>query len=40
MIPILININKENLMIFNENPIYKNWNNSIENFHLLNYILA
>ena len=40
MIPILININKENLMIFNENPIYKNWNNSVENFHLLNYILA
>ena len=39
MIPILININKENLMIFNENPIYKNWHNSTENFHLLNYIL-
>ena len=39
LIPILINTNKNKLIIYNENPIYKNWNNNFKNFHLLNYIL-
>ena len=39
MIPILINVNEENLMIFNDNPFYKNWNTTSENYYLLNYIL-
>ncbi len=39
LIPILINTNNENLMIFDENPIYKNWNKDNKNYHLIKYIL-
>tara|TARA_Y100000590_G_scaffold444235_1_gene574745 strand:- start:1029 stop:2108 length:1080 start_codon:yes stop_codon:yes gene_type:complete len=39
MIPILINVNEEKLMIFNDNPFYENWNTVSGNHYLLNYIL-
>ena len=38
-VPVLIN-NKENeLIYFEENPIYNNWRNYKKKYHLLNYIL-
>ena len=37
--PILINRNQDEIIYFGENPIYKNWNNFNEKYHLLNYIL-
>ena len=38
-IPIFINLNNDNLLLFDENPFYKNWNNKKENQFLLKYIL-
>ena len=38
-IPIIIDNDKRETQIFNENIIYKNWNKNKKNFHLLNYIL-
>jgi len=38
-VPVMIDINNNNLTMFNENPIYKNWNKDLESFHLINYIL-
>ena len=38
-IPIFINLDEKSLMLFNENPFYKYWNNNSENQFLLNYIL-
>ena len=38
-IPIIIDDDKRETQIFNENIIYKNWNENVKNFHLLNYIL-
>ena len=38
-IPIIIDDDKRETQIFNENVIYKNWNENVKNFHLLNYIL-
>ncbi len=38
-VPILINTEKNELVYFGENPIYKNWQNNKKNYHLLNYIL-
>ena len=38
-IPIIIDDDKRETQIYNENIIYKNWNKNIKNFHLLNYIL-
>ena len=38
-IPIVIDDDKRETQIFNENIIYKNWNQNIKNYHLLNYIL-
>ena len=38
-IPIYINLEKESVLLFNENPFYKNWNYEKENYYLLNYIL-
>ena len=38
-IPIFINLEEDSLLLFNENPFYKNWNYKKENFFLLNYIL-
>ena len=39
VLPILINRNQDEIIYFGENPIYKNWNNINEKYHLLNYIL-
>ena len=39
VLPILINRNQDEIVYFDENPIYKNWNNFNEKYHLLNYIL-
>ena len=39
VLPILINRNQDEIIYFSENPIYKNWNNFNEKYHLLNYIL-
>tara|TARA_B100000965_G_scaffold360207_1_gene340788 strand:- start:476 stop:1549 length:1074 start_codon:yes stop_codon:yes gene_type:complete len=38
-IPIFINLEEDSLLLFNENPFYKNWNYEKENFFLINYIL-
>jgi len=38
-IPIFINLEKNNLLLFKENPIYKNWNYEEQNHFLLKYIL-
>ena len=38
-IPIIIDHNKIDTQIFDENIIFKNWNENIKKFHLLNYIL-
>ena len=39
LLPVVINTEKNELVYFVENPIYQNWNNFNERFHLLNYIL-
>ena len=38
-IPVFINLDGESLLLFNENPFYKNWNYENENHFLLKYIL-
>ena len=38
-IPVLIDKNKSGIEFFNNNQIYKNWNNRINNHNLINYIL-
>ena len=38
-IPVYINLYEDNLLLFNENPFYKNWNYEIQDHFLLNYIL-
>ena len=38
-IPVLIDKNKSGIELFNNNQIYKNWNNRINNHNLINYIL-
>ena len=38
-IPIYINLEKDSILLFNENPFYKNWNNEEDKHFLLNYIL-
>ena len=38
-IPVIINENKKELLVFSENKFYDNWNNSNKNFHLIEYIL-
>tara|TARA_Y100001958_G_C21244273_1_gene573429 strand:- start:499 stop:1572 length:1074 start_codon:yes stop_codon:yes gene_type:complete len=38
-IPVFFNIEKNNLLLFDENPFYKNWNNIEENQFLINYVL-
>ncbi len=38
-LPILINRNQNEVIYFDENPIYKNWNSFNKKYHLLNYIL-
>ena len=39
LVPILINSEKNQLLLFSENTFYVNWNKSNENYFLLNYIL-
>ena len=39
LIPILIDNNKKQILLFSENPFYINWNKSNKKYHLLNYIL-
>ncbi len=39
LIPILINNEKKQILMFSENPLYTNWNKSKKKHHLLNYIL-
>ena len=38
-IPIIIDESREDLLIFSDNKIFNDWNNHIEKFHLINYIL-
>ncbi len=38
-VPILIDENKNDLTIFNQNPVYENWNKIEERFYLINYVL-
>ena len=38
-IPIFINLNEDSLLLFDENPFYKYWNNDGKNQFLLKYIL-
>ena len=37
--PIIIDENKKDLLIFNDNEIFKNWNKNLEKNHLIEYIL-
>ena len=39
LIPIIIDLEKENLFLFSENDFYNKWNIENENFHLLEYLL-
>ncbi len=38
-IPILINESNENLLIFNNNKVFDNWNSDLKSHHLIEYIL-
>ena len=38
-IPIIIDENKKDLLIFSNNKIFKEWNNLTQNYHLIEYIL-
>ena len=38
-IPIIFDENKNEILIFSENYLFKNWNSNIKNYHLLNFIL-
>ena len=39
LIPILINNDSKQILLFSENPLYANWNKSKKKHYLLNYIL-
>ena len=39
LLPILINVEKNEIIYFSDNPIYHNWKNKKKKYHLLNYIL-
>lgn len=38
-IPILINVTKNELLYYNQNPFYNKWNDYKQNYHLINYNL-
>ncbi len=38
-IPIIIDETINNLTLFNNNPIFNNWNSFLEKYHLINYVL-
>jgi hypothetical protein len=39
LLPILIDIETDNIYLFNDNNFYKNWNNENKNYQLLDYLL-
>ena len=38
-IPIIIDENKEEILMFSESELFNKWNNKIKDYHLLNYVL-
>ena len=38
-IPIIIDENKEEILMFSESGLFNKWNNKIKDYHLLNYVL-
>ncbi len=38
-IPVFVNLEKNSLLLFNENPFYKNWNQHEKKHYLLKYVL-
>ena len=39
LLPILVDIETNNIYLFNDNIFYKNWNNETKNYQLLDYLL-
>ena len=39
LIPILVDLEFDNIYLFSDNIFYNQWNNSIQNYHLLDYLL-
>ena len=39
LMPILVDVNKNDMHLFSENLFYKNWNEQDEKYYLLNYVL-
>jgi len=39
LLPILVDIEKDSIYLFNDNIFYKKWNNENKNYQLLNYLL-
>ena len=39
LIPILVDLEFDNIYLFTNNIFYENWNNKNKNYHLLNYLL-
>ena len=39
LMPILVDVNENDMLLFSENLFYKNWNEQDEKYHLLNYVL-
>ena len=39
LLPILVDIETDNIYLFNDNIFYRNWNNENKNYQLLNYLL-
>ena len=39
LVPVIIDENKKDLLVFSKNLIFKEWNNDIQDFHLIEYVL-
>ena len=39
LLPILVDLQKDKIFLFNKNIFYNNWNENIKKFHFLNYLL-
>ena len=39
LIPIIVDLEKNNIYLFTDNIFYKQWNNNVKSFHLLDYVL-
>ena len=39
LVPILVDLESDNIYLFTENVFYEQWNNKIKNYHLLDYLL-